>query len=313
MMAQSTARPLLEERRRMMGTTVSLHLAMEVAELAAAQAALRAAWGWLAEVEARLSRFDPQSELSALHRAMRAGPGEAEPSPLRMAGKGVPVARTYGFVASPMLFDCLACALDAAEQTNGLFDPALLPNLRAAGYDQDFAAIKHRDLGPPPPIVPATGRWREIRLDPDQRTIAMPPDVQIDLGGIAKGWAADHVIDQIFASFPNALVNVGGDMRLRGGPGPGVLWAVAIDRPTVADEDNDDHLAIITPGEGGVATSGANRRWWRQGNHVSHHLIDPRTGLPARLWTPPAAALDAHAAGNLIAAATALAPHGGGR
>jgi thiamine biosynthesis lipoprotein len=85
------------------------------------------------------------------------------------------------------------------------------------------------------------------------------------------------------------------------------LWAIAIDNPLLAAADNEDHLAIVTPGRGGVATSGANRRWWFQGKRVSHHLIDPRTGHPAQIWTPPEAERNEQNARTLIAAATAFA------
>ena len=94
---------------------------------------------------------------------------------------------------------------------------------------------------------------------------------------------------------------------MRGGDTPATLWAIAIDNPLLADAENEDHLAIITPGRGGVATSGANRRWWFQGQRVSHHVIDPRTGRPAQLWTPPETERDQQAAATLIASATALA------
>lgn len=275
---------ICSDQRRMMGTTISIQLAVPLAQLGEASLAVQASFVWLDEVEARLTRFKTDSELMCLNHH-----------------GGQP------FTASPILLDCLSVALDAATSTDGLFDPTLLPHLKAAGYDRDFDAIAHRDTGIAERILPVTGRWRDIQLNAARSQITMPADVQIDLGGIAKGWAADYLADTMLASFPNALINLGGDLRVRGGPTPETVWAIAIDNPLLADAENEDHLAIITPGRGGVATSGANRRWWLQGNHVRHHVIDPRTGRPAHLWTPPETERDEHTAGTLIAAATALA------
>jgi thiamine biosynthesis lipoprotein len=275
---------ICSRQRRLMGTDVSIQLAVPSKQITEAEHALHESFIWLTEVEARLTRFSADGELMRLnHQA------------------GTP------FEASLILFDCLSIALEAAERTNGLYDPALLPHLEAAGYDRDFAEIAHRNIGTIERSIPATGRWREIRLDVARSQIMLPAGIQIDLGGIAKGWAADYLADHILASYPNALINIGGDMRVRGGNAPDTLWAIAIDNPLLPAADNEDHLAIVTPGKGGVATSGANRRWWLQGKRVSHHLIDPRTGHPAQVWTPPETERDEYNAKTLIAAATAFA------
>lgn len=268
----------------MMGADMSIHLAVPLQQISVANRVIHESFLWLTEVEARLTRFNASSELMRLN---------------HHAGKP--------FDASPILLDCLSVALDAAARTNGLFDPALLPHLEAAGYDRDFNEIAHHDIGLVERIIPDTGRWREVQLDVARSQITLPRGVQIDLGGIAKGWAADYLADTILAPFANALINIGGDLRVRGGDTPDTLWAIAIDNPLLTDANNEDHLAIVTPGKGAVATSGANRRWWFQGHRVSHHLIDPRTGRPAQMWTPPETEQDEHNAKTLIAAATALA------
>jgi thiamine biosynthesis lipoprotein len=273
---------ICHHQRPMMGAEISIHLAVPLQQITEAERALHESFLWLTEVETRLTRFNVGSELMRLNCHM-----------------GRP------FDASPILLDCLSVALAAARRTNGLYDPALLPHLEAAGYDRDFDAIAHRERGIVERVLPMTGRWCEIHLEGGQ--ITLPKGVQIDLGGIAKGWAADYLADHILAPYANAIINIGGDLRLRGGKTSDTVWAVAIDNPLLADAANEDHLAIVTPGRGGVATSGANRRWWFQGQRVSHHLIDPRTGRPAQVWTPPETDRDEQAAATLIAAATAFA------
>ena len=263
---------------------MSIDLVVPSEQIRAANHAMQESFLWLREVEARLTRFNASSELMRLN---------------QQAGRP--------FDATPILFDCLSIALATAERTNGLFDPALLPHLEAAGYDRDFDEIAHRDIGMVEKVLPVTGRWREIQLDAARAQITLPAGVQIDLGGIAKGWAADYLADHILAPYANALINIGGDLRVRGGDAPETLWAIAIDNPLLSDADNEEHLAIVTPGRGGVASSGANRRWWFQGQRVSHHLIDPRTGRPAQVWTPPETERDERSGAMLIAAATAFA------
>jgi FAD:protein FMN transferase len=275
---------LVEQWRKMMGTTVSLHLAVAPEQSAQAESAIAACALWLEEVAARLTRFAPESELWQLNRD---------------AGSW--------FAASPILFDCLSTALRAAESTDGFFDPTLLPQVIAAGYDRDFADIAFQEIGAATAKAISGGRWRGITLDTEQRRVYLPPGAQVDLGGIAKGWAADVALDQFFERFDHVLIDIGGDVRLRGGPLAGGFWAVAVDNPLLPDAENDEHVAIITLGSGAIATSGATRRWWRRGGEVSHHIIDPHTGAPAHLWTP-AWRGDPEEAAQLIAAATALAP-----
>ncbi len=312
---------LVEQSSRIMATDVSVHLAVAPAEEAIAHAALLACMEWMREVERRLTRFDAQSDLCQLNAA---------------AGRWQPV--------SEMLFTVAREAVAAAEKSVGLFDPTLLPQLEALGYDRDFSQLSRQaSVGPtsaslPDPVsdgsdapVPAglPGRqarsgdfnrrragctasqesWRNIQFDARRRAIRLPQGTRLDLGGIAKGWAADMALKRFFRPFANVIVNVGGDLRLRGGPQPGETWAVGIRNPREDHLPTGDNIAIVSMGQGGLATSGATRRWWYQGGQRQHHLLDPRTGRPASLWIPPASdnQEDTNAA-QMIATATALAP-----
>ncbi len=134
----------------------------------------------------------------------------------------------------------------------------------------------------------------------------LPPGARLDLGGIAKGWAADVALKRCFASLPDVLIDVGGDVRARGGARAGALWAIGIGDPRGEESTAQDGCAaVLTLGSGGLATSGATARWWRRGGTLQHHLIDPRTRRPARLWVTGEEADDGE---SLIASATALAP-----
>ncbi len=281
---------LIEQTTRMMATDVSVHMAVLPSEEASAQAAMAACMEWLREVERRLTRFDPESELCQLNSA---------------AGQWRRVSR--------LLFTAVQEALTAAEMSAGHFDPTLLPQLEALGYDRDFAEIAD-DLDDPPgsqtPPLASSGSWRGVQMDAAEQRIQLPQETRLDLGGIAKGWAADVALKRCFRSFENVIINVGGDLRLRGRRQPDELWAVGIRDPRY------DHLpgptpniAVLTLGQGGLATSGGTSRFWRQGGQRRHHLLDPRTGLPANVWVSFRGEEETQAAesAHLIATATALA------
>ncbi|HEX5157137.1 MAG TPA: FAD:protein FMN transferase [Ktedonobacterales bacterium] len=276
---------LVQRCGRPMATDVSVQIAVPPSRWAEAAAAADACMDWFDEVDARLSRFRPESELSRLN----ATAGE-------------------WFAASDVLYECAALALESAECSGGLFDPTMLRQLCALGYDRDFAAIAHREVSPAYGLHAPANRaaWRAIALNPRRRRIRLPAGVQLDFGGIAKGWAADVALARYCAAFPGALINVGGDLRAHGGPQPGELWSVGIRDPRLELSGIDDpttHLATARLSRGAMATSGAVRRWWLRDGQRQHHLLDPRTGQPIPLWTASSDEPD-----SLIATATAFAP-----
>ena len=202
------------------------------------------------EWEESLSRFRPQSELSRVN-----------------ACAGSPVA------AGRILLDTAASALAAARATGGLFDPLLETQLRGIGYDRPFETIT--DSMPSPSASPRTGgRWREVVLDRTAGTVTVPSGSGLDLGGIAKGMAVDESIARLRdAGIGAGLVSAGGDLRVLGLPDEG-RWSILV------GEDTDGPVVPLL--RGALATSGTARRRWQQGQEARHHLLDPRTGLPAR-------------------------------
>lgn len=152
----------------------------------------------------------------------------------------------------------LDAALQAARVTNGLVNPLILKSLVLAGYDRDFASIQPSNDLITTPIHLAD--WRDILLEGDQ--VWLP--CEIDLGGTAKGWTAQHIANQ----FDDVLVDIGGDIVARGG-----VWDVHI-----ADPFELRAFATVQLKNQTIATSGTDFRHWGDGQH---HIIDPRTGQPA--------------------------------
>jgi thiamine biosynthesis lipoprotein len=228
-------------------------------------------------LDAACSRFRDDSELAAVNRA---------------AGTDVRV--------GPLLLEAVEVALRAAAATGGLVDPTVGRALVALGYDRDFRLLSGRDgrvLG----IVPAAG-WRKVRVDRARRTVRIPRGAALDLGAVAKAFAADRIAARVQAATgARVLVSLGGDVAVAGAPAGG--WPVR-----VADPDSPDQTVAVR--DGGLATSSIGVRRWRAGGETRHHIVDPQTGLPAgACWR--AASVAAATCVDANAAATAAIVKGG--
>jgi thiamine biosynthesis lipoprotein len=115
-----------------------------------------------------------------------------------------------------------------------------------------------------------------VRLDRSLGTVTLPPQVRIDLGGIAKGWSAQEVARALAAHGP-CMVEAGGDLVTVGAPGGLPGWFVALAKPGEAEGD----MLHLWLRDVSIATSGVDRRRWSSNGRTMHHLIDPQTSLPA--------------------------------
>jgi FAD:protein FMN transferase len=249
---------LAERRFRAMNTDVAAWL---WAEPGPAEVWLPEIEIFFGEVEAELSRFRPDSGLSRLNAEAGRGPQ----------------------TVSPMLVTVLQMALDERERTQGIFDPTVLPSLRAAGYDRSFELLGSRKEevgaqggGDTPQELPGrSAALGPVVADRLHATVELPEGVQIDLGGIAKGWAVDRAAE-LLGAWGAGLVDAGGDIRATAAPG-GEPWPVAVDDPFNPEQD----LAVAHLANGAIATSSVAKRNWLLNGQKMHHLIDPRTGRPS--------------------------------
>jgi FAD:protein FMN transferase len=289
-MSSGPALVIVEQTRRIMATPMSVHIAVPPEDAGTAHAAIARGMAWLESLSDRLTRFSTESELALLN-----------------ASAGVWCA------VSGTLFTVVAESVAAARASDGLFDPALLPLLEAIGYDRDYMEIAHRetgdagDAGESTDVPFVAGSWRGMELDARRLRILLPEGTRLDLGGIAKGWAADTVLARYFSRYENVLVNAGGDMRTRGGVQPDEPWPIGIGNPLAPpDVESAGNVSVLTMSRGGIATSGASERWWYRRGERRHHLLDPRTGRPMSLWVDESD--NKRDTSSLIATATALAP-----
>ncbi|MEZ5166581.1 MAG: FAD:protein FMN transferase [Acidimicrobiales bacterium] len=118
----------------------------------------------------------------------------------------------------------------------------------------------------------------EADIDPVIHAVTLPPSDRWDLGGIGKGLACDLLVEELWArGVRQIMVNLGGDLRVHGAAFDEPCWTVQVDDPL----DPGTVRADVHLSEGAVATSSRARRRWRHEGRAMHHLIDPRTGLPA--------------------------------
>ncbi|TMC11940.1 MAG: FAD:protein FMN transferase [Chloroflexi bacterium] len=189
---------------------------------------------------------------------------------------------------SPELEGLLRAALDAHRLSGGLVHAGVLGSMLAIGYTRPLrlgpTAATLTGAAPPPPLPDM------LEVEPGRARLRAGTGV--DLGGIAKGWLADRLAAELGQ---NCLVNLGGDLFARGAGPEGEGWPVAVGDTT-----------LLLAGQG-AATSGVRRRAWQDGDEALHHLIDPRTGRPARtdlsqvsVVTPTAAEAEVHAKAALL-------------
>ena len=204
------------------------------------------------ELEQTWSRFLPDSEIAQLNRS---------------AGRLC--------VVSAVTFELIVRAEQACAATGGAFNPLMLDQLVALGYDTTWDDVTD---APGVPTMPSPGSVQPIELFDDVKAVRLPEGTAFDPGGIGKGLAGDLVAAALLDEGAGSVqVELGGDVRVAGPPWSGDEWQVQVD-----DRDHGAAVAAtISLPEGGVATSSVVRRRWRRGDVDVHHLLDPSTGSSA--------------------------------
>jgi thiamine biosynthesis lipoprotein len=210
---------------------------------------------WFEEWEQVLSRFRIDSELTLLN---------------RQTERAVRVSDTLWAVSE--------AARMAERQTQGLVTPAVLEAMQGSGYDRSFDLLASFSAPAPGPVnaAAAVPPLTAVSFDDDARTICLPRGLGLDFGGIAKGWAAQQAMKRLSSGGP-ALMDAAGDIAVSGPRADGGPWLIAVANPLHPGRQ----AAMLHLMEGGVATSGRDRRRWLQNGQWRHHIIDPLTGRPA--------------------------------
>ncbi|KHL01237.1 hypothetical protein LK10_17180 [Sinomonas humi] len=204
---------------------------------------------FLDRVDEACSRFRPDSELSRLQRS---GGGQA----------------------GPLLAGLVRTALDVAQRSDGDVTPTLGNELSDLGYGP-ASGCRQLSPGTSAPLIAErvlpSESWRGVRID--DGVLILPPGVSLDLGATAKAAAADLAARELHERFgTSVMVSLGGDLATAGPE----AWEVF-----VQDLPDDPHTQVRLTGGWAMATSSTQKRRWRSGSLELHHILDPRTSLPA--------------------------------
>jgi len=238
--------------RRLMGTFCEIQAHHKDAR--AAERAIEDALDEMQRVDRLLSNYDAASELSAMNRRAARGPFRASPE-------------LYGFVKR--------CG-EYVTASKGAFDPTVGPLVRAWGF------FTPRPAKPSDEEIAAAARvsgFDKVRLDDAQQTVSFTvPGVEIDPGGIGKGYAVDRAVRVLRrAGVTSALVSAGGSTLYAIGHPPGrPAWRVAVSDPS----DREHPVRFAQLKDLALSTSGVSEKFVVVDGRRYSHLFDPRTGRP---------------------------------
>jgi thiamine biosynthesis lipoprotein len=216
---------------------------------------MQAAKSVIDECEQRFSRFLPASEVSELN---------------HWAGEWIQI--------SEDLMEMLQLSMKYHHGTQGIFDPAILSDLKQAGYGRSMDKLRAHGANEILPASSKITRQDFSKIDLDQIRVRLPRGMEIDLGGVAKGWIVREAANLLHSFSHVCGVSAGGDILFIGQPSDGRDWDVYLEDP----RDPTQMLAQFHIPSGAVATSSVMKRTWQQAGKPRHHLIDPRTGEPAQ-------------------------------
>lgn len=210
-------------------------------------------WQAIFAFEKQFSRFLPGSELSMFNRS---------------SGTKQPV--------SPEFRSLLLTAQELASQTDGLYNPFILPALQSAGYVR--SRVPGHELDQVDDYANRTVVSAD-RLEIGDTWARIPYGTALDLGGCGKGYLADQLRELLPDSIDGYWLSLGGDIAVGGCDEQAAPWSVNVQAAETTDRD----VATLQPqGNCGVATSGTTVHRGRQADKAWHHLIDPRSLRPAK-------------------------------
>jgi thiamine biosynthesis lipoprotein len=247
---------VLALRGATMGTTYSVQIPEDPAVAFDRAALAERIKALLAEINALMSTYQPDSELSRFNAS----------------------ASTDWIPASPELVAVIAAAQEVSRASDGAFDATVGPLVNLWGFGPRVTA----DALPTDAEIAAARAlvgWQKLRLRDEPPALRKArPDLYVDLSAIAKGYAVDRVAEVLEAAgITNYLVEIGGELRGRGVNGRGEPWRIAIERP---DTERRAIFRVVALQDLGMATSGDYRNFFEVDGERYSHTIDPASGRP---------------------------------
>jgi len=216
-----------------------------------AEASIDAAFDEIHRLEELLSFWTENSEIAAIYHNAGAAPVKVSPETLEV----------------------VEWAVYISEKTDGAFDPTVGPVMRLWDFRKEKAPSENE-------IKEKLGLvgWENIEVDEQNSTVFLRTEgMSFDTGGIAKGYAVDRAVDVLRQrGITSGLVAIAGDIR---GFGP-KTWRIGIRDPR-PESGGEDIMAVVQLRDRAISTSGDYERFFEMDGKRYHHILDPKTGLPA--------------------------------
>ena len=184
---------------------------------------------------------------------------------------------TVEYGADDILPALIETALTISDATDGAFDPTLAPVLDAWGFTKDEHRVPSADELKE--LLSHTGCGKvALEKTADGWTVTLLDGAQLDLGGIAKGYAAGRVRTILReAGVTSAIISLGGNVAAVGKKPDGSAWTVGLQDP----DRPEAYFGTVSIEDACVVTSGAYQRYFEENGVCYHHILDPHTGCPA--------------------------------
>lgn len=213
--------------------------------------AIEASAARLFELDALLSVTQPDSEIGRLN-----------------AADGEPV------IVKPEVYDLIELTVEYSKEFTGYFDLTLNPVIESWGfYTDDYVVPTKADLDRTLRSV----NYQNVVFE-ENKTVSLLNGAKIDLGGIAKGYAAEEVKKILLEyEIESAVLDLGGNVLVLGDKENETPWRIAVRNPY----DKESQLCVLQVSDHALVTSGSYQRYFEEDGIRYHHIMDPKTGCPA--------------------------------
>ena len=205
---------------------------------------------------------------------------------------------------NPFFYPVLLACKKVHSATKGAFDPTIGPLVNAYGFGPNKIS-KIFDRYYIDSLLQFVG-FSKINFN--SSFITLPKGAYLDLSAVAKGYAVDVIADYLKSkNIKHAMIEIGGEVRTFGTNDQGEVWKIGIQDPLIESEDYQPPFAAVSLENRSVATSGNYRNFYRLGNKIYTHIIDPRTGnigkksiLSVSVFAPNCMLADAYATAFMV-------------
>ena len=216
---------------------------------------LEKASNYMRNLEKKLNFYDENSEISLINR-----------------NSGIKFVKV-----SEDTFNVIKSAKFCSELTNGVFDATIAPLVKKWSVNSSSPKVLSIEEVN---TVKSLVDYKDILLCEDNKSVMLArKDQEIDLGGIAKGYIADKIIELYKENgIKSGIINLGGNVKALGKKADDLMWNIGIIKP---EKHSNENIAVVSVEDMSVVTSGAYERAFSYNGKMYHHIINPITGYPA--------------------------------